>query len=445
MKDDAELLHCYAESREDAAFAELVGRHIDFVYSAALRQVNGDAHLAQDVTQSVFTDLARKSGQLAEHRVLAGWLFTSTRFAAAKAVRGEQRRRVRDREAQLMNEILREDPAEKREWENVRPVIDEALAQLGEADREAVLLRFFEGRNFASVGAKLRLTENAARMRVERALDKLQQVMRRRGVASTTGALAAALATQAVTAAPAGMAASVAGAALSGVVTAAGTTSAVLTFMGMTKLQLGIAAAVAVIGGVEIVTEQKANAALRAEVAALAPSVDLTALRAERVRQTRLADEVAELKRDDAELARLGEAADALKREIQAREQAVTLAEKSRREAPRELTGEIFDLSKLDQKPEAKFQAKPSYPFELRNVGMEGEAIVDFVVDAEGQVRNARAIRSTHPEFGDAAIEAVKQWTFLAGQKGGRAVNAHMQVPIVFTLAKKTVTPGNWF
>src|SRR3954467_3135206 len=106
MIDDAELLHRYATTRAEGDFAELVQRHVNLVYSAALRQVNGDAHLAQDVTQLVFADLARKAESLASHRVLAGWLFTSTRFAAAKAVRGERRRQAREAEAQLMQELL---------------------------------------------------------------------------------------------------------------------------------------------------------------------------------------------------------------------------------------------------------------------------------------------------------------------------------------------------
>src|SRR5436190_21972217 len=102
MLDDAELLRRYATTRAEDDFAELVRRHVNLVYSAALRQVNGDTHLAQDVTQDVFTDLARKAESVASHRVLAGWLFTSTRFAAAKAVRGERRRHVREEAAHLM-------------------------------------------------------------------------------------------------------------------------------------------------------------------------------------------------------------------------------------------------------------------------------------------------------------------------------------------------------
>src|ERR1051326_2281929 len=120
MTEDAELLRRYVANRDDAAFAELVQRHVNLVHSAALRQVNGDAHLAADVTQLVFTDLARKAAAVAGHRVLAGWLFTSTRFAAAKAVRSERRRAAREQEAQLMQEQTH-DPAANLEWYRLRP------------------------------------------------------------------------------------------------------------------------------------------------------------------------------------------------------------------------------------------------------------------------------------------------------------------------------------
>src|SRR2546423_15188089 len=110
MIDDATLLRRYAATRAGDDFAELVRRHLNLVYSAALRQVNGDAHLAQDVTQLVFADLARKAATVANHRVLAGWLFTSTRFAAAKAVRGEQRRQAREAEAHLLQGGFSLDP-----------------------------------------------------------------------------------------------------------------------------------------------------------------------------------------------------------------------------------------------------------------------------------------------------------------------------------------------
>src|SRR5687768_18512690 len=108
MNDDAELLRRYSEEGANAAFTELVQRHVNLVYSAALRQLNGDAHFAADATQLVFTDLARKAATLRQHRVLAGWLFTSTRFATAKLVRTERRRQAREQEAHLMQELTQD-------------------------------------------------------------------------------------------------------------------------------------------------------------------------------------------------------------------------------------------------------------------------------------------------------------------------------------------------
>src|SRR5712675_1491643 len=144
MNDD-ELLQRYAESRCEASFAELVKRYVDLVYSAALRQTGGDAHLAHDVTQSVFIDLARKAGSLSERPVLAGWLYTSAHFAAAKIVRTEQRWRAREQQANSMREISDETAVDAR-WEEVRPVIDEAMHELNQSERDAVLLRYFEKR-----------------------------------------------------------------------------------------------------------------------------------------------------------------------------------------------------------------------------------------------------------------------------------------------------------
>src|SRR3954471_2310133 len=99
MLDDAQLLRHYAEEGSQTAFAEIVRRHLDLVYSAALRQVAGDAHHAQDVTQDVFTVLARKAAAVSAHPVLVGWLYTATQHSAAKIRRSEARRRQREHEA----------------------------------------------------------------------------------------------------------------------------------------------------------------------------------------------------------------------------------------------------------------------------------------------------------------------------------------------------------
>ncbi len=251
MTDDAELLRRYADEKSEDAFAELVRRHLGLVYHAALRQCGGDAHRAQDVAQTVFADVARKARSLARRPALAGWLHTSTRYAAAQAVRGEVRRQRREQEAHAMNEILAKANGDDAaaEWERMRPVIDEALHALGERDRDAVLARFFEGRAFAEIGARLALSEDAARMRVERALEKLRVALGKRGITSTAAALALALANQAGAAVPAGLAASVTGAALAeavGGVTFAGKLMSMMTHKGV----MGGAVALTVIGGV---------------------------------------------------------------------------------------------------------------------------------------------------------------------------------------------------
>ncbi len=432
--NDSELLRRYAEEGTEDAFAEIVRRHVNLVFSSALRQVNGDAHLAQEVTQLVFTDLARKAGALARHRVLAGWLFTSTRYAAVKQVRGERRRRARETEAQLMTELFHDDEGAKTlDWGRVRPVLDAALAELGETDRVAVLLRFFEGRDYVGVGARLGLGENAARMRVERAMDKLRGALDRRGLTSTTAALALVLGNQAVVAAPVGLAATVTGAALVSAA-AGGGGATVLTFMSMTKLQMGIAGAVVALGVGGVVVQSRANAALREELAGLrGRDEEMAALVAENARLTHSANEVRALRADDAELARISDEAAKLK--AQMTDTARIVARKGKGAEQVALSGEILPAAKVDVQPKPTFQAQPTYPAAFRKSGMGGEALVKFVVDTQGKVRNAVAVSSTHAEFEAAAIEAVGKWQFDPGQKDGRKVNTEMQVPIVFTIA----------
>ena len=238
--EDADLLCRYVANGNEAAFAELVQRHLNLVYSAALRRVGGDAHLAQDVAQQVFTALARNAPSLSQRPALAGWLYTTTRFAAAQVVRGERRRRTREREAQTMQE-LSSAPESNADWERLRPLVDGAMDALNDRDREAVLLRFFEGRSFASIGAALRLTDDAARMRVERALDKLHAVLSQRGVTSTSAALGMILANQVAVGAPAGLAATITGAALAGSVAG---TAGFLAFMSSSKVVAGLGAGV---------------------------------------------------------------------------------------------------------------------------------------------------------------------------------------------------------
>lgn len=187
--NDAALLRAYSDQRSEDAFRELVRRHLPVVYAAALRQVNGDAHLAQDVAQRVFISLSRKAGRLTPQPSIIGWLYTAARLEAARAVRSELRRRRREEAAAAMNSLEPDTPS----FDQLAPVLDEAMSRLKEDDREAVLLRYFSGKSFGDIGSILRISEDAARKRVDRALDRLQASLRRHGFASTTAALAGVL------------------------------------------------------------------------------------------------------------------------------------------------------------------------------------------------------------------------------------------------------------
>ena len=272
---DAILLLRFVATRDEGAFAELVRRHLDGVYSAALRRVGGDAQLAEDVAQQVFVALARKAATVARHGAVTGWLYRATRHEAANVVRGERRRKTRETEAHLIHEMLGAtgNPGEA-DWSRVAPVLDAAIDELGENDREAILARFVERRAFAEMGGALRISEDAARMRVERALEKLRAVLARRGVTSTGAALGAVLAEQAVGAAPVALAGTVVGAATAGGVAVAGLVGGggmlaeIFTFMITGKIVVGVAIVCAVVGIGSAVYQAKevahANAAVMA-------------------------------------------------------------------------------------------------------------------------------------------------------------------------------------
>lgn len=198
MLSDRDLLRQYIDQGSQAAFTTLVQRHINVVYRTALRRVGGNAHAADDVTQRVFMALTRKAEQVRDHESLAGWLYTSTRFAAAELVRTEQRRRKYEQEAHTMTQLTAPDSLSP---EKLEPLLDEVLEELPERDREAVLLHFFERCSFVEIAAMFSSTADATRMRVNRALDRLRQELSKRGIASTAAALSTALGAQATIAA----------------------------------------------------------------------------------------------------------------------------------------------------------------------------------------------------------------------------------------------------
>lgn len=192
---DAELLGRFVRARDEQAFAALVRRHVNLVYAAASRHVNGDVHLAEEVAQQVFIDLTRKAQRLVEHPCLAGWLYASTRFVAINEVRVRQRRTGRESNAEV---LMEQTPVA--DWDRIRPVIDDALHELEERDREFVLLRFFGQQSFAAIAQQFNVSENAAQKAVARALDLLGGALAKRGITSTAAALTVALDAAAMTA-----------------------------------------------------------------------------------------------------------------------------------------------------------------------------------------------------------------------------------------------------
>jgi uncharacterized protein (TIGR03435 family) len=239
--EDAELLREYVTRQSDKAFETLVQRHVNLVYSAALRQV-GAPHLAEEVTQAVFIVLSKKAPELKEGTVLSGWLYRTARFVAADALKAETRRRLREQEAVLMENL---NESTESAWMQIAPLLDEAMALLGEKDRNVLVLRFFEQRPLKEVGIVLGIDPDTAQKRISRAVEKLRHVLIKRGAAVSAIALIGILSANAVQAAPVGLASSAAAVASVKGVAATGSTLALANgaMKGMALLKLKMAAA----------------------------------------------------------------------------------------------------------------------------------------------------------------------------------------------------------
>ncbi len=203
--DDMDLVRQYARDTSEAAFTALVSRHLNLVYSVAVRQTR-DPHLAEDIAQVVFLILARKAASLDSTTVVSGWLCRTTRFVSANAMKRQLRRQHREQEAFMSSE---EGSDETGDWKQIEPLLDEAMERLGEKDHSAVVLRFFEGRSFSEVAIALGTSEAGAKMRVNRALEKLRRSFSRRGFRCSAAAIAGAVSAHSVHAAPVGLTVSV--------------------------------------------------------------------------------------------------------------------------------------------------------------------------------------------------------------------------------------------
>ena len=196
---DMELLRDYDRQGSEAAFATLVQRHVNLVYSVALRHVGIDAH-AEEITQAVFIILARKAVGLRPDTILEGWLYETTRLTALSFLRGERRRQFREQEAYMQSTL--QESADASAWNQLAPLLDEAMARLGKKDRDAVVLRFFKDKNLREVSAALNMTEAAAQSRVHRAVEKLRVFFTKRGIVLPAAVLTAAISANSVQAAP---------------------------------------------------------------------------------------------------------------------------------------------------------------------------------------------------------------------------------------------------
>jgi RNA polymerase sigma factor (sigma-70 family) len=199
--DDSQLLEEYARTRSPQAFASIVGKYVDFVYSAALRRVR-DAHLAEDVAQAVFVILAQRAHRLKPGTVLPGWLYRATRYAASNALRLQRRRKSHEQAAgQLPRTERRMDP----KWQQIEPVLDAAMDSLRRGDRELILLRYFQGQSLSDMGRGLGASENTTSKRLSRALERLRRALEQRGITAAETTLGVLLSQQAVQDAPAAL------------------------------------------------------------------------------------------------------------------------------------------------------------------------------------------------------------------------------------------------
>src|SRR5262245_38289254 len=245
--DDSALLKEYVEHDSSEAFSVLVARHVNTVYSVAMRQT-GNADAAEEITQAVFVILARKASRLSKSVILSGWLYHTARLTAITFLRGEVRRARREQEA-YMQTVLNE--TESDVWPQIAPLLDEAMAGLSQSDRDAVVLRFFDGKSFREVGTALGTSEDAAKMRLSRAVEKLRRFFLKRGVVVPTATFIEVISTNTIHSAPTLLAKSAAAIALAKGATASTSTltliQGAIKVMAWTKAKTAALAAVAIV------------------------------------------------------------------------------------------------------------------------------------------------------------------------------------------------------
>jgi RNA polymerase sigma factor (sigma-70 family) len=333
--DDLELLQRFARKQSQDAFTALVKRHLALVYHAALRQVRSP-QLAEEVAQSVFTDLARSAPRLKPGTVLTAWLYEVTRRTAINVVRGEARRRLREQVALELNAMN----ADADDWRQIEPLLDDAMHALDHTDRTAVLLRFFENKSLREVGETLGTTDDTARKRVNRAIERLREFFAKRGVTVGASGLVMTISANAVQAAPVGLDLAISSAAVLGGTTLAATGTgfgaSLIELMASTKVKTAaITAAIGIGAGTCVLLQERAIAQVRSDKRALiAQLASIAEIRAEHERLVTRSRAQIESQRQLDELLRLRSHVAALRNRLAERLAAIAAAAKIERLLP---------------------------------------------------------------------------------------------------------------
>ncbi|MEO5803510.1 MAG: sigma-70 family RNA polymerase sigma factor [Verrucomicrobiota bacterium] len=414
MSDDMTLVREFAASQSEPAFAELVQRHVGLVHSAAMRQV-GDMHLAEEIAQAVFIILARKAPKLGPKTILSAWLYRTARYAAADALTARRRRQAREQEAHMQS-ILNEPDSDS--WKQLAPLLDDAMAQLGETDRAALVLRYFENKSAGEIAGELRMGEEAAQKRVARALEKLRAIFVKQGVTLSVVALGGTIAANSVQAVPAGLTATISAATMKGAAVAISVTTLVngtIKTISMTTIQKTlITAAIIASVATPLVIQHQAQVKLRDENQSLRQQLDQQSQLA--AENERLSDLIAKTAQTNPQLLPKDQFNELLR--LRGEVGRLRTEEASQVNDPTKLAAKswinrVTQLKqRLEQKPEGGIP-------ELKLLGDEDwlAAVKDRHLDTENQYRRAlSALRGAAEEkFADAAHSALSKYLKASG------------------------------